>query len=255
MRLVEKLQHKYALSKKGAEDMIKAFVAVTVSNIALMLSAGVLYSLVCDLVNRNLDSDRYPFYIVGCILCLLAVAVTTYIQYNVTYLYTYEESGVRRTALAEKLRKLPLSYFGKKDLTDLTSTIMNDCAQLETATSHWYPELIGSMMSTTVVSIGLFLIDWRMALAALWVLPVAFLIVFSSSGLHKKVGKRHTEMKLECMDGIQECLETIRDLRANNARDVYMEGLTGKMKAVEKHSLVIEAVSYTHLTLPTMAVV
>lgn len=242
MKLVGKLQHKYALSEKGAKDMIKAFVAVTVSNIALMLSAGILYSLVCDLINNNLGRDRYLFYILGCIVCLVAVAVTTYIQYNVTYLYTYEESGVRRTALAEKLRKLPLSYFGKKDLADLTSTIMNDCAQLETASSHWYPELIGSMISTAFVSVGLFFINWRMALAALWVLPIAFLIVFSSSGLHKKVGKRHTEIKLECMDGIQECLETIRDLRANNARDAYMEGLTGKMKAVEKHSLVIEVV-------------
>lgn len=240
MRLVEKLQHKYALSVKGAKDMLKAFAAVSVSNVVLMFPAGILYSLVCDLVNDRVGKERYPFYIVGCIVCLLLIALTTYIQYNVTYLYTYEESGVRRIALAEKLRKLPLSYFGKRDLADLTSTIMNDCAQLETASSHWYPELIGSMISTSLISIGLFFVDWRMAVAALWVLPIAFLIVLSSSGLQKKIGRKHMKIKLECADGIQECLETIRDLRSNNARNAYMEELTGKMKAVEKHSLVIE---------------
>ncbi len=240
MNLVEKLQHKYALSEKGAKDMIKAFVAVSASNVALMFPAGILYTLVCDLINDNVGKDRYAFYIVGCIACLLLIALTTYVQYNVTYLYTYEESGVRRTALAEKLRKLPLSYFGKKDLSDLTSTIMNDCAQLETASSHWYPELIGSMISTAIISIGLFFIDFRMAIAALWVLPIAFAIVLSASGMQKRIGRKHMKLKLDSADGIQECLETIRDLRSNNARDAYMVQLTKKMKAVEKHSLVIE---------------
>lgn len=240
MNLVEKLQHKYALSEKGAKDMIKAIVAVSVSNVVLMFPAGIMYSLVCDLVNNNIGEDRYPFYIIGSVICLLLIAVTTYIQYNVTYLYTYEESGIRRTALAEKLRKLPLSYFGKRDLSDLTSTIMNDCAQLETASSHWYPELIGSMISTTVIAMGLFFMDWRMALAALWVLPIAFIIVLSSSGLQKRIGRKHMQLKLDSADGIQECLETIRDLRANNARDTYMAELAKKMKAVEKHSLMIE---------------
>lgn len=240
MNLVEKLQHKYALSEKGAKDMIKAFVAVSVSNVALMFPAGIMYSLICDLIYNNVGKDRYPFYIIGSVVCLLFIAVTTYIQYNVTYLYTYEESGIRRTALAEKLRKLPLSYFGKKDLSDLTNTIMNDCAQLETASSHWYPELIGSMISTALISVGLFFIDWRMALAALWVLPIAFAIVLSSSGLQKKIGRKHTQLKLDSADGIQECLESIRDLRSNNAREAYMTELTRKLKAVEKHSLVIE---------------
>lgn len=240
MSLVERLQHKYALSEKGAKDMMKAIVAVSVSNVALMLPAGIMFSLITDLVNHNIEKERYPFYVISSVICLLLIAITTYIQYNVTYFCTYEESGVRRTALAEKLRKLPLSYFGKKDLADLTNTIMNDCAQLETASSHWYPELLGSMVSTALISIGLFFMDWRMALAALWVMPIAFVIVLSSSGLQKKIGRKHMKLKLESADGIQECLETIRDLRANNARETYMAELTRKMKAVEKHSLIIE---------------
>ena len=150
------------------------------------------------------------------------------------------ESGVRRTSLAEKLRKLPLSYFGKKDLSDLTSTIMADCATLETASSHWIPELIGAMISTLIVSVSLFFIDWRMAIAALWVLPIAFIIVLSSANVQKKLNENHMRLKMHLADGIQECLEALRDLRANNACESYMTGLDKKIKAVEKHSIVTE---------------
>lgn len=237
MNLNAKLQHKYALSQKGAADMIKAFVSVTCSDLVLMFPVGLLYYLVGDYLNERMGMNRIPFYLIGSLLCLLLIAVTTYIQYNATYFATYEESGIRRTALAEKLRKLPLSFFGKKDLSDLTSTIMADCATLETAGSHWIPELIGSMISTCLVAISLFFFDWRMALAALWVLPVAFLIVLMSRSVQNYMGKRHMKLKLACADGIQECLETIRDLHANNAGEEYMKGLDGKIKAVEKHAI------------------
>ena len=237
MNLNAKLQHKYALSQKGAADMIKAFVSVTCSDLVLMFPVGLLYYLVGDYLNDRMGMNRIPFYLIGSLICLLFIAVTTYIQYNATYFATYEESGIRRTALAEKLRKLPLSFFGKKDLSDLTSTIMADCATLETAGSHWIPELIGSMISTCLVAISLFFFDWRMALAALWVLPVAFLIVLMSRSVQNYMGKRHMKLKLACADGIQECLETIRDLHANNAGEEYMKGLDGKIKAVEKHAI------------------
>ena len=238
--LQAKLQHKYALSEKGAKDMIKAFISVTVSNIVLMLPVGLLYYLVKDFINNDVTSNKRILYIVGSVICLLLIAITTYIQYNATFLSTYVESGVRRTSLAEKLRKLPLSYFGKKDLSDLTSTIMADCATLETASSHWIPELIGAMISTLIVSISLFFIDWRMAIAALWVLPIAFIIVLSSANVQKKLNENHMSLKMNLADGIQECLEALRDLRANNASESYMTGLDKKIKAVEKHSIVTE---------------
>lgn len=237
MNLNEKLQHKYALSKKGAADMMKAFVSVTCSDLVLMLPVGLLYYLIGDFMNDRMKAGRIPFYLIGSLICLMLIAVTTYIQYNTTFFATYEESGIRRTALAEKLRKLPLSFFGKKDLSDLTSTIMADCATLETAGSHWIPELIGAMISTCLVAVSLFFFDWRMAIAALWVLPVAFLIVFLSRSVQNYMGKRHMKLKLACADGIQECLETIRDLRANNAGEEYMKGLDGKIRAVEKHAI------------------
>lgn len=235
----EKLQHKYALSKQGATDMMHAFISATISNIVLMLPVGVLYCMVRDYMNNTL-SGKALFYAIASVICLALIAITTYIQYNATFLSTYVESGVRRLNLAEKMRKLPLSYFGKKDLSDLTSTIMADCATMETASSHWIPELIGSCISTTLIAIGLLFFDWRMALAALWVLPVAFLIVGCSSSVQKRMGRKQMKLKMECADGIQECLESVRDLRANNAQEDYMEGLDRKIKAVEKHAVVTE---------------
>lgn len=239
MSLNEKLQHKYALSKKGAQDLIKAFVSVTVSDIVLMFPIGVLYYLVKSYMGDGIEGKGILFAVAS-IVCLVLIAVTTYIQYNATFLTTYVESGVRRISLAEKLRKIPLSFFGKKDLSDLTSAIMSDCAVMETASSHYIPELVGACISTALVALSLFVFDWRMALAALWVLPVSFCIVGFSGKVQKSLNKKQMKLKMACADGIQECLETVRDLRANNAQDEYMRGLDEKIKAVEKHSLVTE---------------
>ena len=239
--MVEKLKHKYALSTQGAKDMIKACISVTITNIMLMMSAGVLYTLIKDLLSNNLTKDRLPFYIIASIVVLILIAVTNFIQYNMTFLTTYKESGVRRTSIAERLRKLPLSYFGKKNLADLTQNILGDCAQIETASSHWIPEIIGALISTTLVGLSLFIFfDWRMVLASFWVIPVSLGIVLSCSGLEKKAVKKNEAVKLDMNDSVQECLESIRDLRANNAEDRYMEVLEGKIRKVEKMALFTE---------------
>ena len=239
MTLKEKLQHRYALSEKGAQDMIRAFISVTISDIVLMLPVGMLYMLVKYYMADDLNG-RGGFFAIGCIACLILIAVTTYIQYNATFLNTYIESGVRRTTLAEKLRKIPLSFFGKKDLSDLTSAIMADCATIETASSHWIPELIGACISTVLVAVSLFFLNWRMAIAALWVLPVSFLIVLCSGRVQKNMAAKQMTLKMACVDGIQECLETVRDLRANNSEDEYLKGLDDKIHAVEKHAIFSE---------------
>lgn len=239
MTLREKLQHKYALSEQGTKDMIHAFISVTVSDIVLMFPVGMLYLLVKNYMAGTLEGKGILF-LAGCLGCLVLIGITTYIQYNATFLSTYVESGVRRIALAEKLRKIPLSFFGKKDLSDLTSTIMSDCATLETASSHWIPELVGACISTALVAVSLFFFDWRMAIAALWVLPVSFLIVFCSGNVQRKAAERQMNLKMACADGIQECLETVRDLRANNAQEEYMKGLDDRIRAVEKHAIVTE---------------
>ncbi len=238
--MIEKLKHKYALSEKGAKDMVRAFVAVTLANLALMVPVGLLYVLASCLLDGSLPKEKLPVFIIGIIAVLLLIIVTTYFQYNSTFMATYVESGVRRRTLAEKLRKLPLSFFGKKDLSDLTNTIMSDCALLETASSHWIPELVGAFLSTTIIVVSLFAFDWRMALAAVWVMPVAFLVVFYSRSVMNKIYEKSLSYKLNCLDGIQEGLETIRDLRSNNMTDAYRKGLNKKIKDVERYALVSE---------------
>lgn len=250
--MVQMLKHKYALSDKGAKDMIKAFFAVTLANLALMLPVGLLYVLTSYLLDGELPKDKIGFFVAGIIISLILIILTTIFQYRSTFLSTYVESGVRRRGLAEKLRKLPLSYFGKKDLSDLTNTIMSDCALIETGSSHWIPELVGSFISSAIIVISLFAFNWKMALAAVWVMPVAFLIVFFARRVMDSLNQKSLAYKLDCLDGIQEGLETVRDLRSNNMADTYMTGLNKKIKAVEKHSLVSEFVTAVFVSLAQM---
>ncbi len=241
--MIKKLQHKYALSEQGAKDMVKAFGACTLANLAQMMPVGILFMMTGDLFNREIPGDHVKIYIIGSVISLILIAFTEYLQYNATFFSTYVESGVRRRSLAEKLRKIPLSFFGKKDLADLTNTIMADCAMLETSSSHWLPELVGAFISTTIVVISLFFFDARMAIAAVWVLPVAFIIVFSSRHVMHKVNRKGSKYKVACLDGIQEALETVRDLKAYNAQDTYMVGLNKKIKAVESHTIFTEFIN------------
>lgn len=237
--MIEKLQKKYALSRQGAKDLVKGCVACFFQYLSLMIPVALLYYLVSDLMNGD-AGYRKDFYIGGCVICVILILVTTWFQYNGTFFATYIESGVRRISIAEKLRKLPLSYFGKRDLADLTSTIMNDSAVLETAFSHFIPELVGSVASTTIVALGLFAFDVKMALATLWVLPVSFAIVLSSSKLQQKLGRKQMDAKMACADGIQECIETVQDLKSNNAENEYLKGLFKKVDNVEKRMIVSE---------------
>lgn len=237
--MIEKLQKKYALSRQGAKDLVKGCVACFFQYLSLMVPIALLYYLVSDLMNGDAGYRKW-FYIGGCVICVILILVTTWFQYNGTFFATYIESGVRRISIAEKLRKLPLSYFGKKDLADLTSTIMNDSAVLETAFSHFIPELVGSVASTTIVALGLFAFDVKMAFAALWVLPVSFAIVLSSSKLQQKLGRKQMDAKMACADGIQECIETVHDLKSNNAENEYLKGLFKKVDNVEKRMIVSE---------------
>lgn len=238
--MIEKLQKKLALSRQGAVDLIKGCIACAFQNFSFIFPVSLLYFLVGDLMSGGIGADRAVFYAAGCVVCLALIFVTTWFQYNATYFATYIESGKRRISIAERLRKLPLSFFGKKDLADLTSTIMADCTFLEQSFSHFIPELFGAVVSTLIVGISLFVFDWRMALAAFWVIPVSFCVVILSAKVQEMLNRKAMAAKMACADGIQECIETVQDLKANNAEEAYLEGLNKKIHAVEKRAVITE---------------
>ena len=236
--MIKYLEKKYALSEQGAKDYIKAVIAGVVVNLVKMAPAGILFMLVSDLLGER----SYPVWAYVCgILGILAVMyVVNYVQYNCDYLNTYKESAVRRITLAERMRKLPLSYFGKKDLSDLTTRIMRDCATIESSFSHFYPEFTSSLISTVIIAAALIAYNWRMGLAAVWVLPISLLIVALSDKAQNRFNKRKLQADLTTSDGIQEYLECMRDLRACDASDRYLEGLGGKIDVAEKRHIAAE---------------
>ena len=238
--MMQRLQKKYALSRQGAKDLVKGCLACVFQNITFMIPVGLLYSLVGDLLDGGVPAGKLPLYAAGSLACVGLIFLSTYLQYNATYFATYVESGVRRITLAERLRQIPLSFFGKKDLADLTSTIMADCTFLEQSFSHFIPELAGSIISTVMISVSLLVFDWRMALAALWVLPVSFAIVGGSARVQERLNQKAMDAKMACADGIQECVEAVQDLKANNAEEAYLRGLETKIRAVERRSIINE---------------
>lgn len=244
--MIKWIMSKTASSKEGAAGLIKGIIACTFQNVAFMLPTALLYYLVRDLMNGA--GGSVLFYVCGCVFCFAAILLTTWFQYNDTFFTTYEESGKRRLTLAEKLRKLPLSYFGKKDLADLTSTIMADCEVLEKSCSHFVPGLFGSLISTVLISLGMFAFEPRMALAALWVVPVSIIVVLLSYKVQDRVQTKSMAAKMTCADGIQEYIETVRDLKANNAEKAYLEGLGGKIRGVEKQLIGAELTTAIFVT-------
>lgn len=232
MSIINFFRHKYALTREGAIDLIKSCLASAAFDIVLMFPVGLLYMLVSELLYGGVQNPmRYVW--LG-IACLIAIALMEFFKYNKQFVSVYVESGKRRIALAEKLRKLPLSFFGKKDLADLTSTIMSDCATIETGTSHWIPELIGSMISTILIGASLFFFDWRMALAAVWVIPVSLAVVFFSAKVQNGFSRRQKQAEMELADKIQEGLEAFQDIRANDAEAAYLADLDPRIDLVEK---------------------
>lgn len=229
-------KQKYALSDEGAKSMLIASAANVFYNLALFSPVILLYQLIQDIMSDQLEG-RLPFYIIGVSIWVIIMVITTVIQYNTCYFSTYRESGVRRITLAEKLRRLPLSFFAKKDSADLTSTLMDDAASIEQASSHFIPQLNGSIISTCLIAVCLFFINWKMALAVVWVLPLSMLIVALSRKVQYKLGKRKSAAAVEMTEKIQECLETVRDLRQNNAQHAYFEDIKKKIHEVEKRML------------------
>lgn len=231
--MIKAVMKKFALSREGAKEFIWAVAACVVSDLVMMLPVCLLYLIVEDFLNGSVPVSHYYVYGFGIALSLVLIFLTALWKYNATFFATYKESGARRIRLAEKLRKLPLSFFGQKDLADLTNTVMSDSATLEQMLSHYVPQFYGSVISTCLIAICMFVFDWRLALAALWVLPVSLAIVAASKRVQAYFVRKQSRAQVAVADGIQECLETVRDLKSNNAEKKYLADLNKKIDRLE----------------------
>ena len=233
--MTERLMKRFALSEEGAKGLVRAVAACTIADLMLMLPVGLLYLLVGDFLNGSVRSGL--IYGLGIVGTLLLVLLSEFWKYNATYFSTYRESGVCRIRLAEKLRQLPLSFFGKKDLADLTNTIMGDVQVTEQMFSHYIPQFYGSIISTCLIAVSLLCYDWQMALAALWVLPVALVIVGFSKKAQNYFTRKQNAALIAVVDGVQECLETMRDLKSSKAEQMYLDSLNQKIDVLEGRAI------------------
>lgn len=232
--MLKYLMHKFALTEQGAKDFIKTMIMNVLSNIALMVPVWLLYILVDDLLGDGIPTGHYYLFAFGSLGIIVVLGLIYYVQYHCSYFLTYKESGKRRIALAERLRKLPLSFFSHKDLTDMTHVIMNDATAIEQSFSHFMPNFYGSMISTVIIMIPIFIMDWRMGLASLWVVPVSILIVFASKRAQNYFNRKKDKADLELQNNVQECIETIKDLKATNSESEYMQKIKQNVRLVEK---------------------
>lgn len=232
--MIKYLMKKFALTERGAKGFLRAVAACTLEGLALMIPVSLLHYLTNDLMKGAVPSSHYYLYGFGIPIALALIFLTAFFKYNATYFSTYRESGVKRVRLSEKLRKLPLSFFGKKDLADLTNTVMGDVQVTEQMMSHYVPQFYGSVISALFVSIGMLVFDWRMALAALWVFPISLIIVGFSKKVQNHFTRRQNEATVAILNGIQgKISETFRDLKSNNAEKKYLEGLNNKISKME----------------------
>ena len=245
--MIRKLQHVFALSEKGARDFVKAVVWCFLCNVGLMLPVGVVMATLQYLL-ETLETGGDPaakvlVYTGGAAAVLALLFLLHWFQYASLYLATYQESAARRIALAETLRKLPLSFFGTRDLSDLTSTMIADCSSLDQMFSHYIPQLFASILSTVFIGVCMFCFDWRMALAVLWVLPAAVLLTAGSKKLQDAFGTRNILTKRAVADVIQEDIEAIRDIQSCNRQEACLQELDRRLEAAEQSSIRSELIT------------
>ena len=221
-------QRKYALTDQGVKNAKQGTLWTVIVNLVVMGGMGILYLMMERFMGTLTHDAPLPKAVVFLLLTLafLVLSFVTHLQqYRATYGLVYREVKDTRISLAERMRKLPLGYFGKRDLADLTETIMGDVNRLEHVWSHCLGYLYGSYISTAIIAVGLFAMNWKLAIACLWGVPVAFALLFGS----RKLAERNSEIVkaagIQVSDGIQETLENIREIRATNQEARFLEEL------------------------------
>lgn len=240
------VRRKFALSDQGTKDFVKGSIYSALVNLGMMIPVGIFILMLDELLKPVLKKGKVlndPLkYVIFILIAAAIMYILHYIQYSKVFVSTYNESANRRISLAEKLRELPLSFFGKRNLSDLTSVIMADCLTLEHVFSHSMPQIFGSIISTTIIVIALLTMDWRMGIAALWVVPVAFIMIFVSKHMQSILKEKHDKEKHICADGIQECLDNIQDIKGYHIEKEYIKGLDKKLDDSERAQVKSELV-------------
>ncbi len=234
--MIRYFQNRFALSEKGAKDLRRGIFFSTLLNVALMLPPSYLFFFLMEYVDvrRAAPPQSLWLYLLLALVALCIMFVVSRWQYNSTYVTVYAESAQRRITLAEKLRRLPLAFFGEHNLSDLTSTMMEDCAQLEETFSHAVPQLFAAGTSVVVVGMCLFSYDWRLALAVYWPVPLALLVLLLSVRSIDKAFTKHYKVKRALTEQIQEGLECVQEIKAYNGEEAYDRQLDERLNVYEK---------------------
>ncbi len=231
----------FALSDSGAKGIVKASLSRTASDIVVMAVSGLVFLLFSEMVLPVLEGQEPVLnivsYVIYGVIIMALMVIARRIEYDATYITSYEESANKRISLAEVLRKLPLSFFGQKDVSDITTTIMGDTEVIENVFSQFVPHLVGSMISTVIISVALFFVNPMMALAAFWVIPVSFLMAFLSKKQLDKYYRDVKELKLAYLAQTQEFVENIKDIKANNRKSEHLSVIEQRLSAYEKSSI------------------
>ena len=230
-------QRKYALTDQGVKNVKKGAFWTVIVNLVVMGGMSILYLLMYGLMGTFTDDQPLPnaALLLGLVVVFLILSFVTHLQqYYATYGLVYNEVRSTRLSLAERLRKLPLGYFGKRDLADLTETIMGDVNRMEHVWSHVLGYLYGAYISTAIIAVCLLVYDWRLAIACLWGVPVAFGLLFGTRRISARTSERTKKAAIRVSDGIQEALENVREIRATNQEERYLAGLNQKIDDHEK---------------------
>ena len=233
----KKFQRKYALTDQGVRNTKKGAFWTVIVNLVVMGGMGILYLLMYGLMGTLTDGAPLPgpALFLGLVIAFVILSFVTHLQqYHATYGLVYNEVKSTRLSLAERLRKLPLGYFGKRDLADLTETLMGDVNRMEHVWSHVLGYLYGAYISTAIIAVCLLVYDWRLTIACLWGVPVAFGLLFGTRKISARASERTKQAAIRVSDGIQEALENIREIRATNQEARYLAGLNQKIDDHEK---------------------
>lgn len=245
------LRDSLGLTDVGAKNFRRGVFFCTLANLVLMAPIGILFLLVSDFMDHLVAGAPLPAlapYLVGCVGILALMVLTQWAEYANTYHKVYEESARKRTDLAEHLRRLPLSFFGRRDLSDLTNAIMKDCSDQERMFMHVMPQLFGTGLSTAIVIVGIFFYDWRLALAAFWVVPAALLVMALTGKHQQRKAQAMEDARLEVADGVQEFLECAQEIRATNRSAAHLDALAAKLDAFERRQVASELTTGVFVT-------